>query len=227
MPWQTTDGNHESDWANSGTIFNGTDSGGECGVPMRAQLPMPYPEPSASWYSVDMGPAHVVFISTEHAFAEGSAQHSWLAADLAAVDRSRTPWVVLTGHRPVYVSVVNATAPDGSTTVALELQKALEPLFEQFGVDLVLTGHHHSAQRTCPVLGQTCRPAGQAPVHCVVGNAGASLSINLIEPPPVWIAKQDASYYGFATIEMTPQTLTFTAYDNEDVAVQDSFVLHR
>ena len=31
-------------------------------------------------------------------------QHAWLAADLAAVDRTRTPWVVLMSHRPMYCS---------------------------------------------------------------------------------------------------------------------------
>lgn len=38
-------------------------------------------------------------MSTEHHFIPGSPQHAWLEADLAAVDRSITPWVVLVGHR--------------------------------------------------------------------------------------------------------------------------------
>ena len=41
------------------------------------------------------------FRATEHLFEPGSPQHAWLEADLAAVDRSITPWVILGGHRPV------------------------------------------------------------------------------------------------------------------------------
>jgi hypothetical protein len=32
-------------------------------------------------------------------------QIDWLKADLAAVDRSKTPWVLAFGHRPYYVGV--------------------------------------------------------------------------------------------------------------------------
>ena len=36
-------------------------------------------------------------------FTAGSEQWRWLLADLRAVNRSRTPWVVLGGHRPMYI----------------------------------------------------------------------------------------------------------------------------
>jgi hypothetical protein len=42
---------------------------------------------------------HIVMTSTEHEFQQGTAQHSFIEADLAAVNRSRTPWVILAGHR--------------------------------------------------------------------------------------------------------------------------------
>lgn len=42
---------------------------------------------------------HFTVMSTEHFFGPGSQQHLWLEADLAAVNRSRTPWLLLVGHR--------------------------------------------------------------------------------------------------------------------------------
>ena len=51
------------------------------------------------WYSFDYGYVHVVQISSEHDWRPGAKQYEWLAADLAAVNRSRTPFVVLTAHR--------------------------------------------------------------------------------------------------------------------------------
>lgn len=38
-------------------------------------------------------------MSTEHHFGAGSPQRAWLEGDLAGVDRSLTPWLVLVGHR--------------------------------------------------------------------------------------------------------------------------------
>ena len=34
----------------------------------------------------------------------GSKQYTWLEDDLKKVDRAKTPWVILAGHRPMYTS---------------------------------------------------------------------------------------------------------------------------
>lgn len=93
-------GNHERDWPGQGLPYGTIDSGGECGVPYTARFPMPTSgQREQPWYSFDHGPVHFAVISTEHHYTEGSPQHAWLAADLAGVERSRTPWLVLVGHR--------------------------------------------------------------------------------------------------------------------------------
>ena len=50
-------------------------------------------------YSVNVGNVHVIVFSTEHDFLTGSDQYNWMAADLEAVNRTLTPWVIVTGHR--------------------------------------------------------------------------------------------------------------------------------
>lgn len=37
--------------------------------------------------------------STEVDFSKGSPQYTFIEADLKAVDRSKTPWIILNGHR--------------------------------------------------------------------------------------------------------------------------------
>lgn len=74
------------------------------------------------WYSFDYGLAHFVVIDTETdflnapdmsatlasgPFGKTGQQLAWLQADLQSVDRSITPWVVVGGHRPWYVSGSN------------------------------------------------------------------------------------------------------------------------
>jgi len=87
------------------------------------------------------------------------------------VDRTKTPWVVVTGHRQLYSCAArNAYVAD-----------ALEPLLFAHRVDVVVVGHIHVAQRTCPVLNSTCVSSPDAhgylaPVHAIVGNAGMTCS---------------------------------------------------
>ena len=43
-------------------------------------------------------------ISTEHDFTPGSPMYTWLENDLRNVDRKKTPWVIIAGHRAMYCS---------------------------------------------------------------------------------------------------------------------------
>lgn len=54
-------------------------------------------------YAFEYGPIAFLQYSTEHAFEPGSPQRAWFEAALQAVDRSRTPWLVVGGHRPMYI----------------------------------------------------------------------------------------------------------------------------
>ena len=122
-------GNHERDHPGQAIPYPTIDSGGECGVPYAARFPMPTPADAASapadqpWYSYDHGPVHFTVMSTEHHFGEGSAQHRWLESDLAGVDRSRTPWLVLVGHRPVYIDA-DEFGEQGKGTTAIQVRLA-------------------------------------------------------------------------------------------------------
>ena len=87
----------------------------------------------------------------------GSEEHEFIREDLAAVDRSITPWLVVGGHRPFYIDSTSTHAPDGDQPVADDLRSALEDLFLRFSVDLTWHGHHHSYQRTCPVFQSSCQ----------------------------------------------------------------------
>lgn len=49
-------------------------------------------------YSFDHGPIHFLQFSTEHDFSPGSEQFAWILADLKAVDRRKTPWLIAGGH---------------------------------------------------------------------------------------------------------------------------------
>jgi hypothetical protein len=56
-------------------------------------------------------------------------------ADLAAVDRSVTPWIVVMGHRPFYCTSYPAAQCD---MMSLILRDALGDMFWRRGVDVVI-----------------------------------------------------------------------------------------
>lgn len=45
-------GNHERTWENSGSIYNGRDSGGECGVPAETLYYVPAENRAKFWYAI-------------------------------------------------------------------------------------------------------------------------------------------------------------------------------
>lgn len=112
----------------------------------------------------------VVGYSTEHDFSVGSEQYSFLEEELllsrGEAERRRAPWLVVVGHRPIYIDsnfsgraasppAAAAEAPLNASDVAVsrDLREQLEPLFLKAGVDATFHGHHHSWQRTCATDG--------------------------------------------------------------------------
>lgn len=66
-------------------------------------LRLPVATPQPHFYSYSQGPVYVVVISTETNFTIGSKQWRWFDTLLSSVDRSETPFVIVSGHRPLYV----------------------------------------------------------------------------------------------------------------------------
>lgn len=50
-------------------------------------------------YGFDYGCIHFVMMSTEHNFTQGSVQYIYLVNHLKTVNRTKTPWLIFSGHR--------------------------------------------------------------------------------------------------------------------------------
>eukprot|EP00730_Choanoeca_flexa_P007346 TRINITY_DN12318_c0_g1_i14.p2 TRINITY_DN12318_c0_g1~~TRINITY_DN12318_c0_g1_i14.p2 ORF type:complete len:244 (+),score=52.77 TRINITY_DN12318_c0_g1_i14:1003-1734(+) len=227
-PIMTAQGNHEQDAPaeGQGTYYGSNDSGGECGHPTEARFPMPVPshDQYTGWYSFDIGSVHFIMMNTELECGPGSDQYDFFEADLKAVNRSETPWVVFGGHRPMYW-VKNDTG------FANAHFQAFEQLLMEYKVDLCLWGHVHNTMVTCPIYNSTCvynRQADgyDAPVHAVIGNGGMSLD-PVAATPPSWIDYQ-ASEYGYSTITAYNAThLEMKLFEDESNNKHYDFLLER
>lgn len=96
-----------------------------------------------AYYSFDFGSIHfVVLDSFETSRAPNGAMLTWLANDLAATNQ---PWIIAFFHHPPY----SKGSHDSDTETALiEMRQNALPILEAAGVDLVLSGHSHSYERS-------------------------------------------------------------------------------
>lgn len=229
LPYMTCIGNHERDFPSSGSLWDGTDSGGECGVPYESRLQMPTPRKDQPWYSFNFGCVHFILMSTEHDFTSGSAQYMWILADLEAVDRKVTPWVIFSGHRPMYIDSDNETPGGGDQPVAELLREHIESLLFQYQVDLAFWGHHHSYQRMCHVYESACVPSNggkyRAPRHFVIGSAGAEFSQNILPSPPVWAEYVNDDTFGILKIQVAPTRISGSFVRVSDDVVVDTWFI--
>jgi hypothetical protein len=94
------------------------------------------------WYSFDYANAHFICLEIDGfaAFNPGSEQYLWLEDDLAGTSK---PWKFVFFHIPAFSFGGYSDYPE----VRGGLQAYLAPLFEQYGVDIVFSGHQHYYQR--------------------------------------------------------------------------------
>jgi hypothetical protein len=245
VPYMVSIGNHEYDYVSGGERDPsgatdpdgyhpswgdfGYDSHGECGVPVFHRFRSPTSGNGIFWYSFTHGRVHVIQISSEHDLAPGSPQRSWLEDDLAKADapasRALSPWIVLTMHRMVYA--LTAQGGEGNTTRGL--RASLEPLLRSRRVNLVLSGHQHSYERTCTVYDGVCLPPDQkGTVYITAGTGGAGL---YKYPPNVPITGEytvaATARWGYLRVEANEQRMRVAFVDNLSGGEYDEVVLPR
>jgi len=239
VPYMVSLGNHEYDistdspqdpsgvhsgfrpsWGNYGD-----DSNGECGLPVFARFHMPDNGFGPLWYSLNAGPIHISMLSSEHNFTKGSPQFLWLKNDLSLVNRAATPFVVVTSHRPMYASQNTTGHLPTNYDVSLHIRDELEDLLHDFGVDLVLAGHYHSYERTCPVFRAKCDPTG--PTHVIVGTGGIEIGQagwGLGENSKEW-SKFHYQEFAYLRITADQHSLLGELVNIDSKSVADSFTL--
>lgn len=241
VPYMVSIGNHEYDYVTggkndpSGAVGKdgrmdfhpewanyGSDSAGECSVPMFHRWHTPDNGHGLYWYSFDYGGVHVIQMSSEHNWCKGSPQYKWLEKDLARVDRSKTPWVVLTAHRMMYTTQLGE---DADLKVSIHFREELEGLMWKYKVNLMLVGHQHSYERSCPVRDGECTPDGVGPVHIIVGSAGASLETKGFSNQIGNWSVSHVNDWGYLRVDSSEEAMRLQFVLNRNGAVYDEVTL--
>jgi hypothetical protein len=97
------------------------------------------------YYSFNYYNVHLVALSTELAYKPFSSQYEFVENDLSkAASDPNIDWIVVYFHKQMYASPSNH---DDYPT----LRSTYHPLFNEYGVDLVLQAHNHNYERTYPI----------------------------------------------------------------------------
>ncbi|NKQ56885.1 metallophosphoesterase family protein [Amycolatopsis sp. K13G38] len=194
-PWMPAAGNHENELGNGPigygayqTYFSVPDSGSDA-------------ETRGLWYSFTAGSVRVISLNNDdvalqdggnsyvHGYS-GGAQQRWLEAELkSARSNPDIDWIVVCMHQVVISTVDKFNGAD------LGIRESWVPLFDRYGVDLVVCGHEHHYERSHPIRGQqpndtrTPIPADtktdvidttRGTVHMVIGGGGTSVPSNAL-----------------------------------------------
>ena len=178
-------GNHEYDYTTSEPVPN-----------YFGQFAFPGNE---LWYSYDYSSAHIISLDTDSDFSVDSPQYDWLVSDLELVSMDGdNQWIIVTFHRPPFTSGGNGND---------EIREYLCPLFDQYGVDLVLCGHMHIYERFYPLnhMGEVVDynkshyDDPPVPIYVVDGCAGAPQYSSNPKDWTVYMEKE----FGYSRISIT------------------------
>ena len=172
------------------------------------------------YYAVNYGEA--VFISLDSEIADDVNQYNWLINTLQVNVNKK--WKIIFFHKPFYTMGPHTGEMDSYLNTWWKA-------FDDYGVDLILTGHDHMYERTKPLnrnisLTEPVTTYGSRPdqgrCQVVCGGAGAGLT----DLTSNWYIESYKKSHNFCKIEVTTNTMCGTVYDEMDLVI-DSFCIDK
>lgn len=171
------------------------------------------------FYSFDIRNVHVLTMATEEEFGAGSEQYNFVVNDLRnSANDPNIKWIIVTMHNPIYTSPNGCS--DSSCESDEELSELYHPLFDKYGVDIVLQAHVRNYQRSFPLefnqesplnptvtstsKGEYKNPNGA--IFAIVGTGGGELKHEL-EGTSTFMAYQQDTKFGILDLHFSDNIL--------------------
>src|ERR687889_1126456 len=195
------------------------------------------------YYSFDYQNVHFIALGTEEEYLDMSndkakEQLAFVQSDLKkASSNPNIDWIIPFFHRMMYAREPSSIVDSYDHNIV----DIYHPLFDKYGVHLVLQGHSHSYERTYPLRynpeGNIKNPIVTSKdssnnyrnvdglVIASVGTGGAFPTILHIVPE--YIAVGCKNLFGFLNVDVSAdgKTLVGTFYDNADGEIKDRFTI--
>mmetsp|Transcript_2668 Transcript_2668/g.3955 ORF Transcript_2668/g.3955 Transcript_2668/m.3955 type:complete len:545 (-) Transcript_2668:950-2584(-) len=175
-----------------------------------------------SFYTFQHGLAQMIVLSSYSDTSPSSAQYRFLKQTLQEhFDRTVTPWLIVVFHCPIYTTFLGHV----NEPQALRMKKFMEPLFVQYGVNLVITGHDHAYSRSKPMI--YGNPDESGPVYLALGAGGNreqhSQGYRHPDEPESWIAKRSLQDYGYGHLFLSNATHAYYRWIKDYGLIKSNF----
>ena len=168
----------------------------------------PFPYVDNSYWAFDYGPAHFVMLDQNSSYRPGSAQYAWLVKDLSGTGKR---WKFIALHEPGWSA--GSTDPFRGHGNNRDVQRYIQPLCRDYGVDIVFCGHNH----------YYARAEVDGVKHLTLGGGGAPLYPP--DPGKDRIVTVSESFH-YSTVEISGGRLVFTAIEPGGAEI-DRFVINK
>jgi acid phosphatase type 7 len=198
-PFFPTPGNHDY-WTDSGAPYLAVQAPPTTGVPARD---------AGRYYSFDWGNVHFVSLNSNLLEFPADAQRmlDWLDLDL---ERQNRFWKVVYFHHPPYPTGHHIDDP-----ICAAVRDQVVPILERRGVQLVLSGHEHSYQRTAPLRNGARVDANSGTVYIISGGGGGGL--HAISSPPTQAFGASVFHYLRGQVQGSRLTITAIGLDGQEI----------
>jgi len=163
----------------------------------------PFNMNGADYYAFRKNNVHFLMLDSDDMDRK---QIAWVESELQ--NRNEGDWTICCVHRPLY----SAAASHGADS---RLRKVLEPLFEKYGVNVVLSGHNHVYERLVPQRG----------IHYFVEGASGKLRVANLTRSKI-LAKGFDRDCSFIMMEIAGDELYFRTVSRRALTV-DAGVIQR
>lgn len=145
------------------------------------------------YYSFDRGNVHFVCLdSMTSDRSPTGAMATWLRNDLVATSQD---WIIAFWHHPPYSK---GSHNSDTESQLIEMRQNFLPILEDFGVDLVLTGHSHSYERSFLLDGHYGSSTSLTAAMIKDSGSGRPAETGAYEKPTAGTAQHEGAVYAVA-----------------------------
>jgi hypothetical protein len=149
---------------------------------------------SESYYSFDYGNIHFIILDSEDVLESvdslGAPMVTWLENDLLATDAD---WIIVAWHRPPYSKGQFHDSDVENNEV--EARETFNPILESYGVDVVLSAHSHTYERSYLIDGYYGLEDSLTPANLLDAGDGDPLGNGPYRKPSFQQAPNEGAVY--------------------------------
>lgn len=169
------------------------------------------------YYSLNFPPLKMINLNTEALYfssLENTKQYmiEFVNNEIKHINRTLYPWVIVTGHRPMYCS--NKNSDDCTSWMRDKVRTQFEKLFVDNNITIYLSAHEHTYERICPIYSGVCQDnlsnnfynysKLKYPINIISGTAGCIEGhVKFINPPHWSLVRSRNSGYGNMYVNKT------------------------